>query len=85
MLSPPPLVFEVRYTSKETKSQTKHLGKTQELITQVSVSTLPIFFFFFKVSENFLIHRKVEIIVGEGNGNPLQYSCLENPMDGEAW
>ena len=22
---------------------------------------------------------------GEGNGNPLQYSCLENPMDAEAW
>ena len=22
---------------------------------------------------------------GEGNGNPLQYSCLENPMDGEDW
>ena len=22
---------------------------------------------------------------GKGNGNPLQYSCLENPMDGEAW
>ena len=22
---------------------------------------------------------------GEGNGNPLQYSCLENSMDGEAW
>ena len=21
---------------------------------------------------------------GEGNGKPLQYSCLENPMDGEA-
>ena len=21
----------------------------------------------------------------EGNGNPLQYSCLENSMDGEAW
>ena len=21
----------------------------------------------------------------KGNGNPLQYSCLENPMDGEAW
>ena len=24
-------------------------------------------------------------IIGEGNGNPLQYSCLENPMDGGAW
>ena len=22
---------------------------------------------------------------GEGNGPQLQYSCLENPMDGEAW
>ena len=25
------------------------------------------------------------VIYYEGNGNPLQYSCLENPMDGEAW
>ena len=23
--------------------------------------------------------------MGEGNGTPLQYSCLENPMDGRAW
>ena len=22
---------------------------------------------------------------GEGNGNPFQYSCLQNPMDGGAW
>ena len=22
---------------------------------------------------------------GEGNGNPLQWSCLENPLDGGAW
>ena len=25
------------------------------------------------------------IVSGEGNGTPLQYSCLANPMDGEAW
>ena len=24
-------------------------------------------------------------VSGEGNGTPLQYSCLENPMDGGAW
>ena len=24
-------------------------------------------------------------LYGEGNGIPLQYSCLENPMDGGAW
>ena len=33
--------------------------------------------------------RSIEIIYicnsGEGNGTPLQYSCLENPMDGGAW
>ena len=23
--------------------------------------------------------------MGEGNGNPLQYSCLEDPMEGGAW
>ena len=25
------------------------------------------------------------VVNGEGNGNPLQYSCLENPMDRGAW
>ena len=25
------------------------------------------------------------LIVREGNGTPLQYFCLENPMDGGAW
>ena len=27
----------------------------------------------------------LDSIFGEGNGNPLQYSCLENPVDGGAW
>ena len=27
----------------------------------------------------------VVYIHGEGNGTPLQYSCLENPVDGGAW
>ena len=25
------------------------------------------------------------MLIGEGNGTPLQYSCLENPMDRAAW
>ena len=28
---------------------------------------------------------QLEIIIREGSGTPLQYSCLENPMDGGAW
>ena len=31
------------------------------------------------------IYGPVLANVGEDNGNPLQYSCLENPMDGGAW
>ena len=31
------------------------------------------------------IYTHIPHIYGEGNGTPLQYSCLENPMDGGAW
>ena len=34
------------------------------------------------VKEALLPHK---IIGGKGNGTPLQYSCLENPMDRGAW
>ena len=27
----------------------------------------------------------LQVFIGEGDGTPLQYSCLENPMDGGAW
>ena len=29
--------------------------------------------------------QKTIALLGEGNGTPLEYSCLENPMDGEVW
>ena len=32
-----------------------------------------------------LNYPTVALISGEGNSNPLQYSCLEDPMDGGAW
>ena len=31
------------------------------------------------------LFSKVMLCIGEGDGTPLQYSCLENPMDGGAW
>ena len=34
---------------------------------------------------NFVYSHDFFLISGEGNGNSLQYSCLENPMDGETW
>ena len=42
-----------------------------------------------KIKRHLLLGRKVmtnlDSIFGEGNGNPLQCSCLENPRDGGAW
>ena len=39
---------------------------------------------------NVLLQSKADLLftiikIGEGNGNPLQYSCLENPMDRGVW
>ena len=37
---------------------------------------------------SFIVQKLLSLIrshFGEGNGTPLQYSCLENPMDGGAW
>ena len=42
-----------------------------------------------EIKRHLLLERKVmtslDSIYGEGTGNPLQYSCLENPMAGGAW
>ena len=42
-----------------------------------------------EIKRHLLFERKImtnlDSIFGEGNGNPLQYSCLANPMDRGAW
>ena len=38
-----------------------------------------------RVGHNLAIKITESICTGEDNGTPLQYSCLENPMDGGAW
>ena len=58
------------------------------------------FFFFFSIfdpqflestdsettnTEGWLCLYIPRVKIREGNGNPFQYSCLENPMDGGAW
>ena len=45
--------------------------------------------FYVKIFKHLSVYRLIFIwnkkLYGERNGNPLQYSCLENPMDGGAW
>ena len=38
-----------------------------------------------KVRSSMMYNQEINTWLGEGNGTPLQYSCLENPMDGGAW
>ena len=38
-----------------------------------------------KEIEETIERERLKISSGEGHGTPLQYSCLENPMDGGAW
>ena len=37
------------------------------------------------MTERLQFHFTLYSCIGEGNGNPLQCSCLENPRDGGAW
>ena len=45
----------------------------------------PIWMQSFKEQQGEIKKPSSVISVGEGNGTPLQYSYLENPMDGGAW
>ena len=50
-----------------------------------SMCNLDASFYIFKKIQIDSYYLRQRILVGEGNGNPLQDSCLENPMDGRAW
>ena len=49
-------------------------GTSQGYIPRMSLSIL----------SHFVISSDLMAVIGEGNGTPLQYSCLENPMGGGA-
>ena len=59
---------------------------------------IPVLFYMLCFIQSHLLHLKeisfgkrtesfaaTAATIGEGNGNPLQYSCLENPMGAEVW
>ena len=45
---------------------------------------IPIYILYKYKYSNF-VYSHIGVYIGEGSGTPLQYSCLENPMDGGAW
>ena len=93
------LLLEAYVTeSKEFQSLIQAVDSTGHLCSSVSVSseiagqwdlgTRPGEIAFFPLLEcnfSFKLLYLLSDFFGEGNGTPLQYSCLENPMDGGAW
>ena len=41
--------------------------------------------YLFRIGYKMYVFNRVGLSFREGNGTPLQYSCLENPMDRGAW
>ena len=58
-----------------------HLGCFHVLDTVNSAAVTEGYMYLFKLE----FCLEVCLGVGEGDGTPLQYSSLENPMDGKAW
>ena len=60
-------------------------GKSGNILSLSGVMDIPANQDFAGMTGNSAHCYMVAWIGGEGNGNPLQYSCLENPRDGGAW
>ena len=69
-------------------SPLSHLGSPRSMNTSGRSFKNDFSFTFPATSSSFIsfnIYLNCYYLCGEGNGTPLQYSCLENPMDGGAW
>ena len=69
---------KTRALTRETYFVGKVMPLLFNMLSRLVIALLP-------RSKHLLISWLQSSSVGEGNGTPLQYSCLENPMDGGAW
>ena len=70
----------IYFTAKDGEALYSQQKQERELtVAQIMNSLLPIKLKLKKV------RKRSGRSPGEGNGNPLQYSCLENPINGGAW
>ena len=78
-------------SSSSSSSSHLHPESYTKICTQMFLSALFIVAKTWKHLGSFSVGERInklwytQAIYGEGNDNPLQYSCLENPMDGGAW
>ena len=52
-------------------------------LKKVGKTTRPFRYDLNQIAYDYTDYTRLLLMAGEGNGDPLQYFCLENPMDGE--
>ena len=77
-----PLLLAVHTEKKEFSTYSKFLKFQRDLTYRLSPEEI---MRIFQKPKAWEVNSNLAIISREGNGTPLQYSCLENPMDGGAW
>ena len=73
--------YKIKATTTWSYSSIRKLSMNSWFVFLFHIS----FFFSFMYFLAHPIWRPLEAMMGEGNGTPHQYSCLENPMDRGAW
>ena len=94
------MILNSKDKGKRSETNAEEAGTSEGRAGFFQVSGVPppfyLFWFFMLDYEASLVAQRVKRlparqdcwfrkIPGEGNGNPFWYSCLENPMDGQAW
>ena len=82
-------IFATEWTEELSSSETQSQGRAlrQELLSGGKVQEFPLSnktWYMYHLLK-FCVWASFITYIGKGNGTPLQYSCLENPMGGGAW
>ena len=80
-----PIVCHSLETNRSQGSLVKGFRCLKTHLLKFSYINYTPFLLLFKLWYYKLSYYILASLIGEGNGTPFQYSCLENPMDGGAW
>ena len=79
------LLFKLIFTGVQLLYNIVLASIAQQSVSVIYINTSPFYEVPFHLRVPYAIQHVLTSHFREGNGTPLQYSCLENPVDGGAW